>query len=116
MLALLLIGVGYRTFVRLPYDMNLMFTMEPPADPTDAFYEDEEYEYSAVNILYNYLSYSTLRIAIFVNLVRWIILYIGLKAQYSQSMQEQVRFGRYKLAAKVALCLIVIVQYIATTI
>ena len=79
MLILLIVGLGYRLIVRLPYDIYMMMTMAPPNDPTDPFYEDEGYKNSLVTVFNSYLSYATLRIAVYVNLLRWIILYLGLR-------------------------------------
>ncbi len=109
MLALLLVSIGFKAVIRLPYDMYVLFTMPEPVDPNYIFYEDSKYKYSAVNIMHSYLSYSTLRIAVFVNLARWIILYTSLRTLGEHSFNAQKISKCSQLGSQVVLWVIVVI-------
>lgn len=115
MLLLLIVGVGYRLIVRLPFDVYMICTMDPPEDPNDAFYHDKDYFDSLVNILYFYLSQSTLRIAICVNLMRWVILYLGLKSMSEKRIDRLEAIERWEIAARIVLWIIILIQVVATS-
>lgn len=61
-----------------------MATLEPPQDPDYPIYKNYDYVYSWVEILHSYLSYSLMRIAVLVNVLRWSVLYLAMK-QYTNT-------------------------------
>lgn len=112
MLALISMGIGFRLVVRLPFDVWYMATLQPPEDPDYAVYKNEDYKYSWVEIMHAFLSYSPMRIAIVVNLVRWVILYLSLKLQATGNQQA---FKRNKTVALLGLWIAVTIQYTIVT-
>jgi hypothetical protein len=81
---LVLIGIGSKIFLRMPYDCYIIvkFTQDNDRLP---YYEEEEYENSIVTIIMSYVDRSLIRIAILINMTRFILLSLHLQHQTNQS-------------------------------
>lgn len=85
---LVLISIGSKIFLRLPYDCYILVKFSQEGSSHDnarvPFYEEEEYDNSIVTILMSYVDHSFIRIAILINMTRFIILSLSLNFQSQQ--------------------------------
>ena len=69
----------FRMVASLPFCLYYLISKIPSEDPNVPYYLQSDYDQSWFRYVAEFLDYSTLRIAVLVNLTRWILLHISLR-------------------------------------
>lgn len=85
--------------------------MEQPNDESVAFYMNPEVQYSWNEITYNFLGSSMIRIAVFVNIARWALLYLSMQNKVGKL--SELTYERSKFLTYLILSIFVALQFTA---
>jgi hypothetical protein len=83
MYLLILVEISSKVFLRMPYDCYILQKYIKEGNATDnradPYYQEDWYQDSTITIVMSYIGNSALRIAISVNMTRWILLSLSLQ-------------------------------------
>lgn len=105
---LVLIGIGIcaRMTIQMPFDIVILMNMEAPKDGDFAFYKDPRIQYHWHEILFRFLGSSMISIAVFVNIVRWAILYLTMRKIVGNISEQAYYRSKVFVYTLLSLCVI----------
>ena len=77
MMGILCEVIIYRLCISIPHDFYYLFAEAPHQTSTEPYYLQDEYRYSIFRYMTDFFSESGLRIAVIINMIRWLMVIIS---------------------------------------
>jgi hypothetical protein len=94
----------FRIVASLPFGTYYLICKIPTEDRNVPYYLQPDFSQSTFRYMYEFLDYSAIRIAILVNLTRWVLVYISLS---KTDLSDKLRRSR---SAQYALCILIFLE------